>query len=233
MPRGLDGIDKAHRRVGWAPSGAAGDDCSAGAFPGFQNHPVDRPHRHFRAGQSPPSPPWVCRLAARGRRLLSLLALGSIPWPAAGPAPAPAPAMPAARSLPDDSGGRTPGRPRGGSRDRGTPAGLEVCRPMSTSSPRPSGACAAPPATWPVELAATAPAASVGTEAASRPGTDIAGPSDGRSRFWPTSPPRGRVHAAARRHGGHLLLKDLHGAREAPVAPRHRRLAGGGEVATG
>ena len=105
MPRGLDGIDKAHRRVGWAPSGATGDDCSAGAFPGFQNHPVDRPHRHFRAGQSPPSPPWVCRLAARGRRLLSLLALGSIPWPAAGPAPAPAPAMPAARSLPDDSGG--------------------------------------------------------------------------------------------------------------------------------
>ena len=53
------------------------------------------------------------------------------------------------------------------------PGGSEVCRPTSTSSPRPSGArgCAAG-----VVAVEVAPAASVETEASSRPGTAAAVP---------------------------------------------------------
>ena len=107
------------------------------------------------------------------------------------------------------AGGGLQGGPAGAAAIAGTPASAAVAPGrvwrsagrQSTSSPRPSGACAAPLATWPVELAVATPAASVGTEAASRPGTDVAGPSDGRSRFWPTSPAptRPRRRQTARR----------------------------------
>ena len=82
------------------------------------------------------------------------------------------------------------------------------------------------------ELAAVAPAASLGTEASSRPGTAAAGPdvepdaqparrghsAVGRRVDVPRADhrPREPVHAAARRHGGHLALRTC----TVPAKPR-------------